>query len=59
MLQKWGWGFISLALLIFISTLQGAGAFLIFSVLVFALGLGMVIVGNKKDKTEQNGEPKS
>lgn len=59
MLQKWGWGFISLALLIFISTLQGTGAFVIFSVLVFALGLGMVIVGGKKDKSEQNGEPKS
>ncbi|MCJ1997129.1 hypothetical protein GYN67_10575 [Lactococcus piscium] len=58
MLQKWGWAFISVALLIFISTLQGAGAFLILSILVFILGLGMVFVGSKKDKAEQNGEPK-
>ncbi|GAX48069.1 hypothetical protein [Pseudolactococcus reticulitermitis] len=58
MLQKWGWAFISLALLIFISTLQGKGVFLIVSILLFALGLGMVIVGGKKDKSDQNGEPK-
>ena len=58
MLQKWGWAFISLALLIFISTLQGAGTFLILSILVFILGLGMVVVGSKKDRAAGNGEPK-
>ena len=58
MMQKWGWAFISLALLIFISTLQGRGAFLIVSILVFALGLGMVIIGSKQDKADQNGESK-
>ena len=47
MMQKWGWAFVSLALLIFISTLQGRGAFLIVSILLFALGLGMIIVGGK------------
>lgn len=49
MLQKWGWAFISLAMLIFISTLQGTGSFWILSILMFALGMVMVIVGGKKD----------
>ena len=58
MMQKWGWAFVSLALLIFISTLQGRGAFLIVSILLFALGLGMIIVCGKQDKSDQNGESK-
>ena len=58
MMQKWGWAFVSLALLIFISTLQGRGAFLIVSILLFALGLGLIIVGGKQDKSDQNGESK-
>ena len=58
MMQKWGWAFVCLALLIFISTLQGRGAFLIVSILLFALGLGMIIVGGKQDKSDQNGESK-
>ena len=57
-MQKWRWAFVSLALLIFISTLQGRGAFLIVSILLFALGLGMIIVGGKQDKSDQNGESK-
>ena len=58
MMQKWGLAFVSLALLIFITTVQGKGAFVIVSILLFVLGLGMVIVGSKKDKSDQNGESK-
>ncbi|GAB2021195.1 hypothetical protein RyT2_02680 [Pseudolactococcus yaeyamensis] len=58
MLQKWGWGFISLALLIFITTLQGQGKFLIVSILLFVLGIGMIVVGAKHDKVDENGESK-
>ena len=58
MMQKWGWAFVSLALLIFITTVQGKGAFVIVSILLFVLGLGKVIVGSKKDKSDQNGESK-
>ena len=57
-MQKWGWAFVSLALLIFITTVQGKDAFVIVSILLFVLGLGMVIVGSKKDKSDQNGESK-
>ena len=52
MMQKWGWAFVSLALLIFISTLQGRGAFLIVSILLFALGLGMIWKGYNKLDTK-------
>lgn len=58
MMQKWGWAFVSLALLIFITTVQGKGAFVIVSILLFVLGLCIVIVGSKKDKSDQNGESK-
>ena len=57
-MQKWGCAFVCLALFIFISTLQGRGALLIVSILLFALGLGMIIVGGKQDKSDQNGESK-
>ena len=58
MMQKWGWAFVSLALLIFITTVQGNGAFVIVSILLFVLGLGMVIVSSKKYKSAKNGESK-
>ncbi|GFH42296.1 hypothetical protein Hs30E_08470 [Lactococcus hodotermopsidis] len=51
-MQKWGWGFISLALLIFITSYAGDKKSVPLSVLLFLIGLAMVIVSVKKEKKD-------
>ncbi|GFH41098.1 hypothetical protein [Pseudolactococcus insecticola] len=55
-MQKWGWGFVSLGLLIFITTLQSKGAFVIVSLLVIILGIGMIVVGGRNGKLADKSE---
>ncbi|MDR1606625.1 MAG: hypothetical protein LBS41_05890 [Streptococcaceae bacterium] len=52
-MQKWGWGFVSLGLLIFITTMQGKAAFVILSVLIVLIGGIMVKVGDRQEKAAQ------
>lgn len=53
-MQQWGWGVVSIALLIFVSTYQNNKGLVIFSIILGILGIMMVRRSAKKEKNSEN-----
>lgn len=53
-MQQWGWGVVSIALLIFISTYQNNKGLVVFSIILGIIGIMMVRGGAKKEKNSEN-----
>lgn len=53
-MQQWGWGVVSIALLIFVSTYQNNKGLVVFSIILGIIGIMMVRGGAKKEKNSEN-----
>ena len=53
-MQQWGWGVVSIALLIFVSTYQNNKGLVVFSIILGIIGIMMVRGGTKKEKNSEN-----
>lgn len=53
-MQQWGWGVVSIALLIFVSTYQNNKGLVVFSIVLGILGIMMVRVSAKKERNSEN-----
>lgn len=53
-MQKWGWGFVSVALLIFVTTYQNQKSFSLFSLVLLIIGVIMIVKGTKKEKQSED-----
>ncbi|WP_179296187.1 hypothetical protein [Pseudolactococcus piscium] len=53
-MQQWGWGVVSIALLIFVSTYQNNKGLVAFSIVLGILGIMMVRVSAKKERNSEN-----
>lgn len=53
-MQKWGWGLVSVALLIFVTTYQNQRSFSLFSLILLIIGIVMIVKGTKKEKPSED-----
>ena len=53
-MQQWGWGVVSVALLIFVSTYQNNKGLVVFSSILGILGIMMVRASAKKERNSEN-----
>ena len=53
-MQQWGWGVVSVALLIFVSTYQNNKGLVVFSIILGILGIMMVRGSAKKERNSEN-----
>lgn len=53
-MQQWGWGVVSVALLIFVSTYQNNNGLVVFSIVLGILGIMMVKASAKKERNSEN-----
>ena len=53
-MQQWGWGVVSIALLIFVSTYQNNKGLVVFSIILGILGIMMVRASAKKERNSEN-----
>ena len=53
-MQQWGWGVVSVALLIFVSTYQNNKGLVVFSIILGILGIMMVRASAKKERNSEN-----
>lgn len=53
-MQKWGWGLVSVALLIFVTTYQNQRSFSLFSLILLIIGIVMIVKGTKKEKQSED-----
>ncbi len=53
-MQQWGWGVVSVALLIFVSTYQNNTGLVVFSIGLGILGIMMVRGSAKKERNSEN-----
>ena len=55
-MQKWGWGLISVGLLIFVTTYQNQKSFSLFSLILLVIGIVMIVKGTKKERQSEDNK---
>ena len=55
-MQKWGWGLVSVALLIFVTTYQNQRSFSLFSLILLVIGIVMIVKGTKKERQSEDNK---